>query len=233
MIRSELREGMIMDLECPRRHKAVIVCDAEKFEALFNMGSSALLDGYGREAVSSFAATLERFHEFAIRVFLAKQKVSREQFDLTWKLAANQTERQVGGYYFLHLAHFNSAPSANQMKTEFRNSVIHKGMIPTDGEAFEYGEFVYDYIVGSVKMLRKAFDEEVNQVRKDNLQRMLDLVPSGTRKIVKPFWSMIGLDAPKEKFGMRSFKEIFEVCREDHWLELEERLEDYLNREED
>ena len=39
-----------------------------KFELLFELGINALIDGYPREAVSSFASALERFYEFFCQV---------------------------------------------------------------------------------------------------------------------------------------------------------------------
>ena len=92
----------------------------------------ALLDGYCRESVSSFASAQERFHEFAIKVFLTKQGAPKDQFFATWKLVANQSERQLGAYYFLHLLYFRKTPTQNTKMTEFRNSVIHKGSIPSN-----------------------------------------------------------------------------------------------------
>src|SRR5918996_2240991 len=77
---TELRDDLTFNLECPLGHKSVVIFNAPKFELLFDMGVSALLDGYGREAVSSFAAAQERFHEFGIKVLVAKQGVLKEEF---------------------------------------------------------------------------------------------------------------------------------------------------------
>ena len=65
----ELLDNLTFRTVCPNGHESVIVAEAQKFEVLYDMGISALLDGYCREAVSSFAAAQERFHEFCIRVF--------------------------------------------------------------------------------------------------------------------------------------------------------------------
>ncbi|RKR31632.1 hypothetical protein [Paraburkholderia sp. BL17N1] len=39
----------------------------QKYEALFQIGAYATEDGYYREPVSSFTASLERFYEFFVR----------------------------------------------------------------------------------------------------------------------------------------------------------------------
>ena len=84
----ELLDNLTFRTVCPNGHESVIVAEAQKFEVLYDMGISALLDGYCREAVSSFAAAQERFHEFCIRVFLANQGISRLEFDAAWKLVS-------------------------------------------------------------------------------------------------------------------------------------------------
>ncbi|WP_281888416.1 hypothetical protein [Paenibacillus sp. YYML68] len=60
----EVQEGSYYRVVCRKGHETTVFLQEEKFEILFEMGSMALLDGYPREAVSSFASSLERFYEF-------------------------------------------------------------------------------------------------------------------------------------------------------------------------
>ncbi len=98
VVEAELRDDLAFDAQCPHGHKTLFVWEAQKFEILFEMGALALLDGYGREAISSFAAAQERFHEFCIKVFLTGNGVNRDEFIRTWKLVSSQSERQLGAY---------------------------------------------------------------------------------------------------------------------------------------
>ena len=52
------------EVRCQAGHLNTVFLDNVKFELLFEMGLNALIDGYPREAVSSFASSLERFYEF-------------------------------------------------------------------------------------------------------------------------------------------------------------------------
>ena len=52
------------EIRCQAGHLSTVFLDNLKFELLFEMGLNALLDGYPRDAVSSFASSLERFYEF-------------------------------------------------------------------------------------------------------------------------------------------------------------------------
>src|ERR1700681_1770876 len=72
---SQLSESGEYEVVCGRGHISCVQLLNLKFELLFEMGLNALVDGYGREAVSSFAASLERFYEFYWRVAMAHLSV--------------------------------------------------------------------------------------------------------------------------------------------------------------
>ena len=63
-----VRDDGIYEFECPEGHRSITVLRTPKHEVLFAIASNALLDGYLRESIASFAASLERFYEFVIRV---------------------------------------------------------------------------------------------------------------------------------------------------------------------
>jgi hypothetical protein len=67
-----------LTLRCEQGHTTVVALSIPAFELLFDFGCSALLDGYTREAVTSFASSLERFEEFTCRFLLARLNVSFE-----------------------------------------------------------------------------------------------------------------------------------------------------------
>lgn len=230
---AELRNDLTFHLECLLGHRSVLIFNAPKFELLFDMGASALLDGYGREAVSSFAAAQERFHEFGIKVFLIRRNVSKEQLLNTWKLVANQSERQLGAYYFLYLLHFNAPPPTNTKRVEFRNNVIHKGYVPTMAEATDYAEYVYDYIVETLEAMKSSLNGEIDQVCKDEEEQMLRSVPAGVTKRSAAAPTMIWLLGPAEKFGKQSFQEALKKRKEEHRDELVRRLDDLENEDDE
>jgi hypothetical protein len=230
---AELRNDLTFHLQCPLGHRSVLIFNAPKFELLFDMGASALLDGYGREAVSSFAAAQERFHEFGIKVFLMKWNISKEQLLNTWKLVANQSERQLGAYYFLYLLQFNAPPPTNTKRVEFRNNVIHKGYVPTMAEATGYAEYVYDYIVETLKAMKPPLNGEIDLVCKYEEEQMLRAVPAGVTKRSAAAPTMIWLLGPAEKFGKSSFREAHKKRKEEHRDELATRLDDLENEDDE
>lgn len=156
----ELETTSTYNFTCRNDHHTVCLLMTHPFQLLFDLGMMAISDGYTREAVSSLSAAVERFYEYAIDVFLEKCHINEGEVEATWKLVSNQSERQLGGYYFLYLQAFGRAPE--KMKTEwvtFRNKVIHKGHIPKYAEVMEYAEYAFQYMVNTLMELKETHAE--------------------------------------------------------------------------
>ena len=95
-----------LTLRCEQGHTTVVTLPIPAFELLFDFGCSALLDGYSREAVTSFASSFERFQEFACRFLFARRNLSSEGVDHWWKEVATSSERQMGSYVALWISEF-------------------------------------------------------------------------------------------------------------------------------
>jgi hypothetical protein len=107
------------------------VLQQQRFELLFDMGACALLDGYHREAVSSFTSSLERFYEFFIRASFLQIGHTLDEVEAVWKPIAKHSERQLGAYVAIYMRECGAAPALLSSKNiEFRNNVIHRGKIP-------------------------------------------------------------------------------------------------------
>jgi hypothetical protein len=163
--RVEFRDDGRYDLTCSHRHRTTTILQQQKFEVLFEIGAHAILDGYYREAVSSFAASLERFYEFSIRVFLSRESGTDALFKNCWKSVSQQSERQLGAFIFLWAANFKASPVLLENKrVSFRNSVVHKGKIPTKKEAIEFGNAVLNVLHPNIQALQDQFSDMVQQV---------------------------------------------------------------------
>ena len=91
----DIRDDSVYEFICPKGHKAVVTLQEQLFEVLFDIGANAIEDGYYREAVSSFASSLERFYEFYIRAALAENAVADEAVEQSWRFIRKQSERQL------------------------------------------------------------------------------------------------------------------------------------------
>ncbi|MEH6948305.1 hypothetical protein V7068_14790 [Bacillus sp. JJ634] len=178
----EINRGSTYKIKCNENHESTVNLRNQDYEILFDLGALALIDNYTRESVSSFAVSVERFHEFCIKVMLLNNGVSWEGIGDTWKLVSNQSERQLGAFYFLYLSTFNERPEEIKSKwVTFRNKITHKGEIPSYKEAREYGEYIFDYIKRITLKLREncygsfteVFYKNILEFSTDNQTKML------------------------------------------------------------
>jgi hypothetical protein len=161
---AELQDDGLYWLECPHGHQTVTCLQEQKFEVLFDLGANAILDGYHREAVSSFSACLERFYEFYISVVAIKEGIDEASFLNSWRKVSNHSERQLGAFIFLYLLEEKKTPpllSENSVK--FRNDVVHKGKIPSKDEAISYGEEVLGLVTPLLRDLKAKHSEHVGK----------------------------------------------------------------------
>jgi hypothetical protein len=159
-----IHESPVYEVTCSRGHTVKHEVHNPKFELLFESGVNALENGYYREAVSSFFTALEMFYVVSIRVMLQASgvDVKGEEFRNTWQ-HIKLSERQLGAFRALYLGFYKKAPLLLQSEftkernrkladktdaVEFRNKVIHAGLLPTYEQALAYGDGVGAYIRG-------------------------------------------------------------------------------------
>jgi hypothetical protein len=170
-------------LRCDQGHETSTCLQEQKFEVLFEIGIHAIVDGYYREAVSSFTAALERFYEFYLSAICAKRSIQEDLFKQTWKTVANQSERQLGAFIFTYLLEEQSAPPLlSEASVSFRNAVIHKGRIPRKNEAISFGEKVLSLIVPVLRVLKARDREHVDMMVRRHIRQTQSLVPDGHKQ---------------------------------------------------
>jgi len=151
------------EVRCQKGHVNIVFLNNLKFELLFELGLNALVDGYPRESVSSFASALERFYEFYWHVFVAKVQLSEEEAANAWRALSKQSERQLGMYITAHTVLTKRCPLLLNPNTEvrFRNNVIHGGYVPNHQEAVNFGDKVMFLINSTLDDLRREVPEAV------------------------------------------------------------------------
>ncbi|WP_427837893.1 hypothetical protein ABUS21_12135 [Acinetobacter baumannii] len=159
-------------LICKNGHTTIVFLNHQKFQILFEIGINAIIDGYYREAVSSFTSSLERFYEFFSKVICITRGIEWTAIEDTWNSVSKQSERQIGAFIFLYLLEFRNKPSLlPNNKIEFRNNVIHKGEIPCREKAIAYGQAVLDVIRPLLISLRTTYEYGTDQLTSINLRK--------------------------------------------------------------
>lgn len=166
----EIRDDHLYKITCPNGHESVTLLTVQRYEMLFEIGAYAVVDGYYREAISSFTSSLERYYEFFIKTILTAQCKATAEVEKSWKNVSNQSERQLGGYIFTHLLAFGVTPSqVENSLVKLRNEVIHKGKIPSRDEAIKYGEHILSLIREGIKKLRHFHQDAVTEMIRQSI----------------------------------------------------------------
>lgn len=169
----ELTQWPYYETVCPNGHKHRITLSLELHELLFQQATYCIEDGYYREAVGTYHAALERFFEYATELLCLKLRKDFD-FEPIWKKVRKQSERQLGAYYFIWACAIGECPVFldDNKKVPFRNQVVHQGRLVTKKEAYEYGEYVFNYIRSETDKLAGFLDKEMPLLKMSRLLRL-------------------------------------------------------------
>ena len=168
------RDDGMYEFTCPQNHKNTVALQEQKFEIFYDAGLFAIVDEYYRDAVVSFAASVERFHEFAIRVMMEEASGEEQLYQECWKKVANQSERQLGAFIFLWAQRFKARPALlkEEPDIKFRNAVVHKGKFANQIESIEFAKAVLDVLQQNVAVLLEHALESVRKVVQRDLAKL-------------------------------------------------------------
>jgi hypothetical protein len=167
----------VYEFECPNGHRTTTILRTPKHEVLYAIGANAYLDGYLRESIASFAASLERYYEFALRVIARHKGIEPDEFVAVWNLMSKYSERQYGAFmmaWTLESGKFYTSISPTQISKmiKLRNQVIHEGKLPTADQCMKYGQYVLDI----VSPIEKVLHAEYGSAHKDQCFANFDKV---------------------------------------------------------
>lgn len=160
-----INDSGIYQVHCVKGHEAVTIIDNVDFEILFEYSLNAIADRYYREAVSSSASAMERYFEFFVKVVLRSTGAEFSEIDRMWRNLSAQSERQLGAYIALYFNHFGVEPPLLDPNkgVSLRNSVIHKGYVPSEPESIAFANAVMRVIETSLIKLKNTFPTQTNQ----------------------------------------------------------------------
>ncbi|WP_260296009.1 hypothetical protein [Sedimenticola hydrogenitrophicus] len=196
----ELDDVGYVHVSCDKGHQSIVVYDSRRYEVLLQSASSALLEGYANEAISTFSTALERCYEFYIRVVLRSRRIAPEQIEKSWKEVAAQSERQFGAFHFLRLLEHGEPLKLNPNIAKTRNSVVHRGKIATTDDASKFGELVYTRIKDIEDSLNKN-ENDMEAEQKHEVASQKQQVPEGVEYVVLKAFSVKVDPATNEVVG--------------------------------
>lgn len=201
---ADIPESGVIENTCDRGHRTATVLQQTKFEILSEMGVKAIVDGFYRDAVSSFATSLERLYEFFITASCRKRGIATEEFAATWRIMAKQSERQLGAFLAAYL--FDTGQVAKllpQKQIEFRNAVVHKGQFPSREEAIWFGQAAFNCALPVLMVLRSnGYAETLRELTSELIRERSQLardagLQTSTMSITTPL-SFVVADHPRD-----------------------------------
>jgi hypothetical protein len=152
---ADLCDDGTYDVQCRNGHRVLTVLQNQRFELLVDSGALALRDDYYREAVATFAAALEAFWGFYVRVVARHLNAPTDTIEQLRK-DVRLSECRLGA---MHLAHLllvgRNYKGDDDKRRKFRNKVVHDGVFPSREKATDYARYVYDTILDGVAELRR------------------------------------------------------------------------------
>lgn len=210
----DIRDDGVYKLTCSKGHTTFTLLQQLPFEILFDIGAYAITDGYYREAVSSFTASLERFYEFYIKVISLKFGVDMKVFNSSWKQISNYSERQLGAFIYLYTLENKVTPNLlPDRDREFRNNVIHKGKIPTVERVIEYGNSILNLINPTLFALKKQNPEYIQKVLFQHFSIMRKKLPKGVQDCSHCGTTIISISQTPHKEEFRTLEEEIESIK--------------------
>jgi hypothetical protein len=198
---------------CPKGHSAIIILQGQKFELLFDIGAHAIIDGYYREAVSSFASSLERFFEFFTTSVLFQCGVDVETVSKGWKLVSAQSERQLGAFIFLYVRELKKIPTLLATNSvSFRNDVIHKGVVPSRKQALKFGTEVLTLMQDQLKEVKEKIPDGVRICMVEHLKRSRRTADEWAGTMTMP--TIISLSRDDKAYNSRTLSDALEELRQ-------------------
>jgi hypothetical protein len=158
-----ISEELYYTFICDRGHENKYTVANTRFGLLFESGLYAFLDGYNREAVSSYYVALERFYEHVTTMFLLYENQFSFEEIQSLKKTIYLSERSYGAFCTIYLMKFrkplipfDSKQFLNEINVKFtnfenspvkfRNKIIHEGYIPNHEETLSYAKVVGGFI---------------------------------------------------------------------------------------
>jgi len=168
---SPIPDDGVVETGCDAGHKTFIAIQQDRFELLSLHAVAAIADGYHREGVVSFAASLERLYEYYVRAVMMVRGVRSPAIANFWR-QANLSERQFGAFCLAHLLETEQPPTVlDATRIKFRNDVVHNGKFPTKEEAIAFGQAAADVADPLLAHLRSArFHDVIGLMTQERLK---------------------------------------------------------------
>jgi hypothetical protein len=188
-----MHESGYVKAQCKLGHAPVLGVQEPKFVLLFDIGACAYLDGYYRAAVGTMNTAIERACELFVQVVSETRGTPVGAFDRFWAGVKNRSEAQIGAFLLAYLYEHGiacgffakeiSVHGKRASITSFRNRVVHQGYIPSQAEAYAFGESAHHWLTELSVTLQAAHPESVRRIQEEYWALQLEAAEKQCEKI--------------------------------------------------
>ncbi|MDD3200302.1 MAG: hypothetical protein PHN73_08400 [Eubacteriales bacterium] len=180
-ITNDLLQKLVCD--CCKTEQNIFLQN-DPYQIFFDMGVISCKKDFFIEAVVYFSLALERYYEHAIKGIFSILGICEDDICGLWKEMENQSERQYSSFITLFLIVCGEVKPEDTKMKAFRNSVVHKGRIPSRKQTKDFGKYVYDRIYYLQRLLfykeavDPAFTSKTTHVNNeiDNIQSYISAI---------------------------------------------------------
>lgn len=187
-------DNQIYRFTCSDGHKNIVGHLESRYVVMFEVAVHAMIDGYYREAVSSFMSSLEVFYLFYIKTILEKNNIPVQEVKVYINTVENRSEVLNGAFKSVYILETKKAsPNFPQKKVTLRNNIIHKGLIPSELQALKFGDAVMNVIhevIGS--MSDDCWNTAIKLVN-DHVHDFPNEIGLDVKKSTQSFQNIVGL----------------------------------------
>lgn len=163
-IEVDFRDDGIYACVWPEGHKTITVCSTDHSEMLIEHAVYAFMDRDFRGVINYGASGVDAYLNSHIEILLLAAGKSLEEVASVVKLIDRQENRRWGAFWTLECQFGpGKLPELPRKSVEFRNDVVHKGIVPSEEQALDYLKAVCDFVAPLSKRLHADHRKEVNK----------------------------------------------------------------------
>lgn len=175
----EFGEDLIAICVCAHGHKFRVTHHSVlHFDLLTHTGLQAFSEAFYGESVMNLMAALENAFGYFCQVIFFSNGGSFEAFDEAWSALGKQSERRLGWFSAVWLLETGRVFRMPGKRSQFRNDVIHNGVIPSQAQALDFGEWVIASLYDILEALKPKHEKSMTKCHFYNGKKRSELVKS-------------------------------------------------------
>lgn len=179
----EFGEDLIAVCQCGHGHRFKITHHSVlHFDLLTHIGLQAFSEGFYGESAMNLMAALESAFGYFCQVVAFSNGLSFETFDDAWDALGKQSERRLGWFSAMWLSETGKIFKISSNRSQFRNNVIHNGVIPSQAEAQDFGEWAIENLYDILEVLKPKHEASMTKLEFYNGKKRCALVEARLSK---------------------------------------------------